>query len=184
MAPSGQGSCRTPNRGHAGAAGRRIDLGCWRTAAVTSRLRTTMLAPVIQKDALSDEGPVRLSAVEERDFYGHYGWCLNPHLTVAEAQTHLGEELEKLGILTIDWQRREAAVNVYLLACGILNTADEYLRGKTFRLPNLIGRWRAVRGIQTATEWVGTVRRWRTRMHVRRWRDASFSALDRKSTRL
>ena len=51
-----------------------------------------MLAPVIRKDALSDEGPVRLSAVEERDFYGHYGWCLNPHLTVAEAQAHLGVE--------------------------------------------------------------------------------------------
>jgi len=136
-----------------------------------------MLAPVIQKDALSDERLVRPSAVEERTFYEHYGWCLNPHLTVAEAEAHLGEELEKLGTLTIDWQRREAAVNVYLLASGILNTADEYLRGKTFRLPNLIGRLRIVRGIQTATEWVATALRWRTRVRVRRWRDASVSAL-------
>jgi hydroxymethylpyrimidine pyrophosphatase-like HAD family hydrolase len=136
-----------------------------------------MLAPVIQKDTLSDEGHVRPSAAEERDFYERYSWCLYPHLTIAEAHAHLGKELEKLGGLAIDWQRREGAINVYLLACGILNATDEYLRGNTFRLPNVIGRLQTVRVIMTVAEWVGAARHWRTRMHVRRWRNTSLHAL-------
>jgi hydroxymethylpyrimidine pyrophosphatase-like HAD family hydrolase len=137
-----------------------------------------MLAPEVQEHAQFEEVTIRPSVLtEELGFYEEYGWCLNPHLTVSEAHEHLGEELEKLSALTIDWQRREAATNVYLLACGILNTLDEHLRGKTLRLPGPLGRLWAIRGLKSAAELLGEASRWRNARQVHRWREAWVSAL-------
>jgi hydroxymethylpyrimidine pyrophosphatase-like HAD family hydrolase/adenine/guanine phosphoribosyltransferase-like PRPP-binding protein len=137
-----------------------------------------MLASEVEEHSQSKEVKVWPSvSTEELIFYEGYNWCLNPHLTASEAHEHLGEEFEKLSALTIDWQRREVATNVYLLACGILNTVDEYLRGKTLRLPGPLGLLWAVCGLKSAAEWLGAAFRWRNVRQVRRWREAWMSAI-------
>lgn len=76
-------------------------------------------------------------ASEERAFFSAHAWCIDPHPTAADAATRLHNELETLLRWPAAWQRREAAINVWLLASGILNAADEALRGKTIRLSPL-----------------------------------------------
>lgn len=73
---------------------------------------------------------------DEKAFYAHYGWCLNPQMNVAQAARHLRDELQRLSAPS-GWQRREIAINIWLLASGILNAADEQLRGKTLRIARL-----------------------------------------------
>jgi hypothetical protein len=73
----------------------------------------------------------------ETAFYAHYGWCLNPQLDVAQAAARLRDELQRLSAFSSGWQRREIAINIWLLASGILNAADERLRGKTVRIAKL-----------------------------------------------
>ena len=78
--------------------------------------------------------PPRVLAAE-LDFFESYGWCLNPHLTVREAISHLGAEIDRLATAQPGWQTREIATNIFLLSCGLLNCVDEHLRGPSLRLP-------------------------------------------------
>jgi hydroxymethylpyrimidine pyrophosphatase-like HAD family hydrolase len=63
----------------------------------------------------------------EASFYGRYAWCLNPLLTFDDQLRKLGEELEYAATARPSWQRDECAINIYLLACGIACTVDDYL---------------------------------------------------------
>jgi hydroxymethylpyrimidine pyrophosphatase-like HAD family hydrolase len=107
--------------------------------------------------------PVELSQVPETHvesrerptevaFYGSYDWSLNPHLTVDEAVDRLGGEIDRLGSVSRDWRLDEVATNVFLLAAGILNRIEEYVRGATLRLPRRLQGFSVGRGAVRAAE--------------------------------
>ena len=73
----------------------------------------------------------------ERDFYRDYDWCLNPDPTAGEALAFLRAEVGKFGRVPDGWQTQEVALNVYLLACAVLNSIDEHLRGPSLRVPRM-----------------------------------------------
>src|SRR5207237_7160646 len=69
-----------------------------------------------------------------------------------------------------DWQRREAMTNVFLLGCALLNGVDDYLRGKTLRLPRRLVALAAVRLLRWTIEKLVAAVRWRRRARARHWR--------------
>jgi hydroxymethylpyrimidine pyrophosphatase-like HAD family hydrolase len=115
---------------------------------------------------------------EEGDFYGGYEWSLNPHLTAAEAMAHLGGEIAKLQGTPADWRSEEVVTNIYLLACGLLNLADEYLRGSGLRLPAQLLETPLARGVGRSVEAVSASLHRRRLRRVCRWRTAWLAALD------
>lgn len=64
---------------------------------------------------------------EEDAFYARYDWCLNPILPLRDLFRRLQEELDRAPALTASWQRAEARINVYLFACAVACTLDDYL---------------------------------------------------------
>ena len=114
----------------------------------------------------------------ELEFYRSYDWCLNPHPTVREAVDRLRAEIDRLATVPEVWQVGEVATNVYLLACGVLNCADEYLRGPSLRLPGRLASTRFGRGARRAVEEISASLRPLHRKQVRRWREGVVTALD------
>jgi len=113
----------------------------------------------------------------ELDFYEAYGWCLNPHLLVGEAMNHLAAEVARFEAVPEGWQTGEVAANVYLLACGILNCTDEYLRGPSLRLPGRLGKTTLARGGGRLIEATSALS-WRRLRQVRNWREQWVDALN------
>src|SRR5437773_12172747 len=64
--------------------------------------------------------------VAEKQFYSRYSWCLNPILSIEELLQGLREGVDQYPPLT-GWEREESQSNIYLLACGITCTLDDYL---------------------------------------------------------
>ena len=139
-----------------------------------------MLAPqLLENDGESEELPRREGPPQaELDFYGSYSWSLNPHLTVREAIEHLRGEIDRLATLPGGWQSGEVVTNVYLLSSGLLNCADEYLRGPGLQLPWRLAATRAGRSARWMVESVVSNLRPRRRAFVRRWREQWLAALD------
>jgi hydroxymethylpyrimidine pyrophosphatase-like HAD family hydrolase len=139
-----------------------------------------MLAPEILEDELEPESsplPEGLLAAE-CDFYDSYAWCLDPHLGVRDAISRLRHELDRLAAMPPGWQSREVVANVYLLSCGVLNCADEYLRGPSLRLPSRLAAMRAGRAARWMVDNLPVdLPPWR-RAAVRRWRARWLAALD------
>jgi len=65
----------------------------------------------------------------ESVFYGEYEWCLNAVPTVSEIINHLRREVDRFGSLGQPWHLSEAATNIFLLACAVSDTVDDYLLG-------------------------------------------------------
>src|SRR5690242_6624327 len=107
----------------------------------------------------------------ETAFYAHYGWCLNPQLTVEQAAARLRDELQRLSAFPSGWQRREIAINIWLLASGILNAADERLRGKSIRIAKM-------RRLAAPAERVAALSQKGARAALRSWRDEWLAALE------
>ncbi len=82
----------------------------------------------------------RPSAPTEREFYLGYDWCLNAYPTVREAIAHLRRELTKPLDALESWQRQEVWTNIFLLSCGVVSTAEDYLPAPRYRLPRRILR--------------------------------------------
>src|SRR4029453_12869287 len=59
------------------------------------------------------------AALAERRFYSLYAWCLNPILSVRDLLDRLGEELGRIELWDVLWQREESLINAYLLACAV-----------------------------------------------------------------
>ncbi len=114
---------------------------------------------------------------DELAFYDGYDWCLNPHLRVGEALDRLGVELDKFAAVPSGWQFGEVSTNVFLLACGVLNCVDEYLRGPSLRLPGRLGKTTLGRGVARLVEAASSPSR-RHRTEVRSWRLQWVSALN------
>lgn len=87
---------------------------------------------------------------------------------MSEAAAHLRGEVDRLAVVPSGWQSREVATNIFLLACGVLNCIDEYLRGSTLRLPRRIAATAPGRGASWLAEKVSD-RPW-SRRQVARWR--------------
>jgi hydroxymethylpyrimidine pyrophosphatase-like HAD family hydrolase len=90
----------------------------------------------------------------ELTFYGRYDWCLDPHQTVQQVLAHLDREIGALRDATEPWQFREIVANVYLLACALLNTFEESVRGPALRLPRQLEARRIGRYAARAAEYV------------------------------
>jgi hypoxanthine phosphoribosyltransferase len=69
---------------------------------------------------------------EETAFYGGHAWALSAFPRVSHAAGALRAESARLGELPPDWRRAEAATNVYLLACAISDTVDDWLAGRRY----------------------------------------------------
>src|SRR5262249_12961650 len=65
------------------------------------------------------------AALAERRFYSLYAWCLNPILSVRDLLDRLGEELGRMELWDVPWQREESMINVYLLACAVACSIDD-----------------------------------------------------------
>ena len=112
----------------------------------------------------------------ELEFYQFYEWCLNPFITVNEAIGHLRNEVDRLTIVPNGWQIREVTTNIFLLSCGLLNCADEYLRGPALRLPNRIAGNAVGRSANRVVE-ITSKRPW-SRRRVGRWRQRWLAILN------
>ena len=130
-----------------------------------------MLAPNPAASALLSGAP---PLPEECTFYESYAWCLNPYLTLGAASAHLGEEIDKLSRTPRDWRLDEIVGNSVLLACGILNCLDEYLRGRVLRLP---GRMAMTRTGRLAVRATAAVTNPLAQRRARRWRDRWLAEL-------
>lgn len=80
--------------------------------------------------ALPPLGPELLPA--EARFYGRYDWCLNARLRLDQAIDHLREELTRVDQGEEAWQRAEMRTNVFLLACAVTDTVDDYVLGTQY----------------------------------------------------
>jgi len=113
----------------------------------------------------------------ETDFYSAYDWCLDPHLTAADAVDRLAAEIDRLSATPEGWQTSEVVSNIYLLSCSLLNGMDEYLRGRTLRLPAQLARTWPARAAAWAAETAETLPR-RSRTRVCRWKERWLNGLD------
>jgi len=131
------------------------------------------------KPAMSDRLPARHDLLPaETNFYPAYDWCLDPHLTVADAIERLAGEIDRLPNTPAGWQTNEVTTNAYLLSCSLLNGIDEYLRGHTLRLPAQLARTRPGRIAMWMTEKVAENLPKQSRAQVSRWKEEWQNGLD------
>ncbi len=72
---------------------------------------------------------------EEEEFFSAYRWCINPFLTLHELWNRLEQEIGRLGTTTALWQEREVRLNIYLFACAISCTVDDYFSRRLYIKP-------------------------------------------------
>src|SRR5208283_3844374 len=76
---------------------------------------------------VSEPGESHSDAGFEEQFYSFYNWALDPVLSVGDIFKHLRDSLNLLNSLNVPWQVEECKVNLYLLACALTCTVDDYL---------------------------------------------------------
>src|SRR5947209_4104557 len=116
----------------------------------------------------------KLHAPEEQ-FYSRYDWCLNPILSVRQLIHRFNEELD--ACRTSDgWQREECTINLYLFACAIACTADDYFNAPLVNFSPIYSRLPRLWLVLRPAEWainssalllriVSSRRSWRWRRH-------------------
>ncbi len=122
----------------------------------------------------------------EDEFYSRYNWCLNPILSIRDLLQRLNEELEFFPQLS-GWQREESKINLYLFACALVCTADDYFASRLIDLASLRARaprlgpaFRAAEWFLNRIEWffhVADWRAWTWRKRVDRCVDAACRLL-------
>src|SRR5262245_32128893 len=83
--------------------------------------------------------------ITEEQFYARYSWCLNPALPVIDLLRRFQEEIDGYEALS-GWQREESKANLYLFACAIACTADDYFALHWLDLSPLASRFPQFRG--------------------------------------
>ncbi len=68
------------------------------------------------------------------DFFAGYAWCLNPFVRFSELWVRLDEEFGRLRATALAWQKEEVRTNLYLLACAISCTAEDFLSSRRWHL--------------------------------------------------
>jgi len=112
----------------------------------------------------------------EEQFYSRYLWCLNPILTIGQLLTRFRVELDGYRALE-GWEREESKINLYLFACAIACTVDDYFSQKLVDLsllyPRLPQFWFFLRSadwlINRITWFLRIVFNWRAWRWRRRW---------------
>ena len=79
----------------------------------------------------------------ESEFYANYSWCLNPIQKLRDLFLHMLEEFDRYDSLNIKWQCEESLVNMYLFACAISCTVDDFILWKPFELLSVVGLYPA-----------------------------------------
>ena len=124
---------------------------------------------------------------EEEQFYSSYEWCLNPAQKLRDLFVHLAEELDHSVLVSKEWQREECAINIYLLACAIACTVDDYLVWRPWVLTPVGNALPALRVpvniVQTLANIPYLIFSWLRRRFVYRWR-RDFTAIVDESCRL
>lgn len=116
----------------------------------------------------------------ESGFYGSYAWCLNAVPTIQEVVEHLSRELGRADEVEEEWQRAEVMTNVFLLACAITDTLDDYLVGEAYDFSRVVrlvpAAEPAVRAVEKLLAVSRRVRQARRR-RVRAWRESWAAAV-------
>src|SRR5580658_9527916 len=100
---------------------------------------------------LQTGAPPRTEA-EER-FFESYRWCLNPMLSLRDLLQRLGEEIETYRANgDAAWQGEERRINLYLFACAIACTLDDYLAARPWSLAAVARRFPRVQTAIRAAE--------------------------------
>ncbi|MGA2736234.1 MAG: HAD hydrolase family protein [Bryobacteraceae bacterium] len=108
------------------------------------------------------------AGAEER-FYQDYRWCLNPMLSLRDLLKHLDREIERYRSNgDSGWQGEERRINLYLFACAIACTLDDYLAARPRVLSALARRFPGAGiGIRAAAALANAPAR---NAHVAAWR--------------
>ena len=116
----------------------------------------------------------------ESSFYGEYAWCLDVVPRIEEVVEHLRRELGRVEELEETWQRAEVMTNVFLLACAITDTIDDYLVGEAYDFSQVVRLLPfarpAVRVAEALLTAARKVRQARLR-RVREWREGWTAAV-------
>src|ERR1043166_9737718 len=88
----------------------------------------------------------------EEQFYSRYDWCLNPILSVRELIHRFEQELDAFPA-SDGWQREEMKINLYLFACAIACTADDYFNQRLVDFAPLYSRLPHLRTLLGPVEW-------------------------------
>jgi hydroxymethylpyrimidine pyrophosphatase-like HAD family hydrolase len=69
---------------------------------------------------------------EEVDFYGRHRWALNAIPTMRDVLDHLSEQLSMVERVSEGWHQREVITNIFLLACSVTDTIDDFVAGNAY----------------------------------------------------
>jgi hydroxymethylpyrimidine pyrophosphatase-like HAD family hydrolase len=94
----------------------------------------------------------KISATEEH-FYSRYDWCLNPILSIRQLMSHFNEELDAYRA-SEGWQREECKINLYIFACAIACTTDDFFSQRLLNLSILRSHLPRLGFLLTAAEWL------------------------------
>ncbi len=70
----------------------------------------------------------------ESKFYNQYPWSIKVFPRLREVRDHLLSEIRHLQNTESDWQQDEVCINIFLFASTMLESADDFLLGKTIDL--------------------------------------------------
>jgi hydroxymethylpyrimidine pyrophosphatase-like HAD family hydrolase len=96
--------------------------------------------------------PVQSRPAAGEEFYSAYAWCLDPVPSLGDLLRRLGEDLERYETRREGWEREECRINLYLFACAIACTVDDYLASRPCDLGTLAARFPAWRRAVTAAD--------------------------------
>src|SRR5438045_3134110 len=94
--------------------------------------------------------------IDEQQFYSSYSWCLNPVLSVRDLLSRFQEEVDRYETLT-GWQREESKTNLYLFACAVACTVDDFFGQNRLNLSPLGNRFPQLHGAIAAAQMVADV---------------------------
>jgi hypothetical protein len=121
--------------------------------------------------------------MSEVAFYAQYAWCLNPLLSIADLLARLQEEIGRFEEIRLGWQVEECRINLYLFACAIACTVDDYLAWCPWDIRRLATARPRLRAVAAAADWILNapyrLRVLARRRTLRRWRDRWQSYVDR-----
>jgi hydroxymethylpyrimidine pyrophosphatase-like HAD family hydrolase/orotate phosphoribosyltransferase len=121
--------------------------------------------------------------MSEAAFYALYAWCLNPLLSLADLLARLQEEIGRFEEIRVGWQMEECRINLYLFACAIACTVDDYLAWSPWDIRRLATARPHLRGVAASADWILNVP-YRLKVVTRRrrlrgWRDCLQRYVDR-----
>src|SRR5438094_8325153 len=118
----------------------------------------------------------------EEVFYSRYDWCLNPILSVQELLHRFAQEINDYPTFE-GWQREECQINLYLFACAIACTVDDYFSLQLLDLFPLYSCLPRLLLLLRAAEWLAGAGRWLLTMivdaRVWQWRKQWNSCLEK-----